>query len=170
MRFSAHRAHANRAFIFGHLHELKCFSHSSQILSGSSTNSSSGSYLPVSFQEYSYYLFDPHLLSRRLALDLFKILLRIRIHQNRFQVYNGGDGSGIDVLGGHSNIMGMGLEEEILMLPMITICLISFGASFRLYLKLCPNFAWNLIGSSISLGSRDKILEGRILLHPVTLL
>src|SRR5882724_3488901 len=38
---------------------------------------------------------NPGLLGRRLALDLFKILLQIRIHQNRFWVYNGGDSSGI---------------------------------------------------------------------------
>src|SRR5882724_6478890 len=82
-------------------------------------------------------LFDPRLLSRCLMLDLFKILLWIRIHRNRFQVYDGGDGSGIDVLGGHSNDRGLGLEEEILMLPTITIRLISSGASFRLYFELC---------------------------------
>jgi len=66
--------------------------------------------------------------------------------------------------------MGMGLEEEILTLPMITICLISFGASFHLYLKLRPNFTRNLIGSYISLGSQDEILEGGILLCPINTL
>jgi len=64
----------------------------------------------------------------------------------------------------------MGLEEEILMLPTITIRLLSPGASFRLYFELRQNFPWNLIGFCISSGSWDEILEGGILLRPVTLL
>src|SRR5882724_12275573 len=61
-------------------------------------------------------------------------------------------------------------KKKFLTLPTITICLLSPSASFCLYLELCPNFTWNLIGSYVSSGSRDEILEGGILLHPVTLL
>src|SRR5882724_7668032 len=96
-------------------------------------------------------LLDPHLLSCGLALDLFEILFWIQIHQNRFWVYDGGDSSGIDVLGGHGNIIGkcnLG-KKKILTLPTITIRLLSPGTSFCLYFKLHPNFTWNLIGSYV---------------------
>jgi len=62
------------------------------------------------------------------------------------------------------------LEEEDLTLPTITTCLLFPGTSFCIYFKLCPNFTWNLNGFYISSGSRDEILEGGILLCPVTLL
>src|SRR5882724_8510878 len=67
-------------------------------------------------------------------------------------------------------LVELGLEEEILTLPTITIHLISPGTSFCLYFKLRQNFPWNLIGFCVSSGSRDEILEGGILLHPITLL
>src|SRR5882724_1084548 len=60
-------------------------------------------------------------------------------------------------------------KKEILTLPTITIHLISPSASFCLYFELRQNFPWNLIGFCISSGSQDEILEGGILLRPVTL-
>jgi len=64
----------------------------------------------------------------------------------------------------------MFLEHEFLMLPMITAHLLFPGASFHLYFKLRQNFAWNLIGFYVSSRSWDEILEGGILLCPITLL
>jgi len=60
-------------------------------------------------------------------------------------------------------------KKGILTLPMITIHLISPGTLFHLYFKLRQTSMephWFCISS----GSRDEILEGGILLHPITLL
>ena len=54
--------------------------------------------------------------------------------------------------------------------PTITAHHLSQGTWFSLLFKLCQNLTWNLIGFYVSSGSQDEILEGGILLHPVTLM
>src|SRR5882724_734418 len=71
MCFSAHCAHANRAFIFSHLQELECFPHSSQILSRSSSSSSSGSYLPFPKSETKFPVPTPSMSTHRAFLASF---------------------------------------------------------------------------------------------------
>src|SRR5882724_1235091 len=117
------------------------------------------------------HLLNPGLLGHRLALDLFEILFRIGVYQNRFRVYDGrGNSPCVDVLGGGHNAGVFGLEEGNFDAPhdphppYIPRCLIP--PLFR----TPPNFPRNLIGFCISSGSRDEILEGGILLCPVTLL